>query len=149
MPAQRRKAGESDAVEARHDTGTAGLDHDIMPAAHLVDLAGEVKGEHDFPPMPLGRRVDDAHYGRDALLERTEGAVRLQFVVLDEVNAAIDQTADRLRRCLGRQADRGLDNGADERQALDHPPAAACRKRQKPGPDRRRGRRSAASHRGA
>ena len=64
--------------------------------------------------------VDDAHHGTHALLERTQRAVRLQFVVLDEIDAARTQHIHKLGRLLGREADRGLDDRADQRPSV-HP----------------------------
>ena len=64
------------------------LTHEIVPAPHLVDLAGEVEGEHDLLARSARRaRFDHPHHRPHPLVERAMRAVGLQFVVLDEIDA--------------------------------------------------------------
>ena len=90
-----------------------------MAAAHLIEVAGQVEGEHDLLARALGVIVDHAHNRFDPPLERTVRPVRLQFVVLDEVDAGPAELADQRRRFLGTEADARLDDRADQRSSVD------------------------------
>ena len=113
------QAGEADAGEARHHAGAAEGEHEVVAAAHLVDLAGEVEGEHQLAAGAVGGAVDLAHHRAGALLERAGRAVALQLVVLDEVEPGGGELGDQRGGRLGVEADRRLDDGADQRPALD------------------------------
>ena len=66
-------------------------------------------------PVRSRMSVDHCQHCGDALVERTMGAVGLQLIVLDEVDASFDQGLDLRGRGSGDHPDRGLDDGADER----------------------------------
>lgn len=123
---QREEAADAHGVEARHHAGAAELAHEVVPATHLVDLAGQVEGEHHLLSGALGMIVDDAHHRAGAGLERAGGAVGLQLVVLDEVDAGLAEGGDQGGGLPGIEADAGLDDGADQRPPLDagKPPRA-------------------------
>ena len=53
----------------------------------------------------------------DPLGERRIGRAHQLLVVLDEVDAGVDEFAHQLRRLVGRKAERRLDDGADDRAA--------------------------------
>ena len=89
-----------------------------MAAPHLVELAGEVEGVHRLLAGPVGMIVDDAHHGSYALVERAVRAVRLQLVVLDEVDPGLAEVLDHGGGRLGVEADARLDDGADQRPAV-------------------------------
>src|SRR5262245_2950497 len=55
-------AGEAYRIEARHDAGAALLQHEVVAAAHLVEFASEVEGEHHFLPRAVRVAVDDPHH---------------------------------------------------------------------------------------
>ena len=92
--------------------------HDVVAAAHLVEVARQVEGEHHFLAGSIGVGVDDAHHGPHALVEGAVRAVRLEFVVLDEVDPSFAQRVDQCRRLLRPEADARLDDGADQRACL-------------------------------
>ena len=89
-----------------------------MPASHLVEIAGEVEGEHHLLSCAQGMIVDHAHDGFDALVERARRTVRLQLVVFDEIDAGAAEVVDQRRSVLGTEADTRLDDGADQRPPL-------------------------------
>ena len=62
--------------------------------------------------------VDDAHYGPHAIVKGAAGTVRLEFVVLDEVDPDFAQRLGQGRRVFRSQADARLDDGADQRAFL-------------------------------
>ena len=62
----------------------------------------------------------------DALLERRIGRAHQLLVVLDEIDAGLDQLADQFGRLVRTKAERRLDDRADDRPAIDAgEPAAA------------------------
>ena len=42
----------------------------VVTPAHLVEVAGEVEGEHHLLAGSVGMVVDDAHHGPHAVVER-------------------------------------------------------------------------------
>src|SRR5690606_23772166 len=74
---QRRQTGQADRVDTDHHTGSAGGQDQVMSAAHLVDLAGYVEGEHHLFAGAGGVVVDDAHDRLDPFVERAVRAVGL------------------------------------------------------------------------
>jgi hypothetical protein len=62
--------------------------------------------------------ADHPHHGGYALVERAMRSVGLQLVVLDEVDAGLDQRRDLLSRRFGREADARLDDRPDQRPAM-------------------------------
>ena len=88
----------------------------VVTPAHLVELAGQVEGEHHLLAGAVRMVVDDAHHGADALVEGAVGAVRLQLVVLDEVDPGFAERAwPWPRSSSGAETDARLDDGADQR----------------------------------
>ena len=87
-----------------------------------------------FLPVRSACGVDDAHDGADALVERADRAVRLQLVVLDEIDAGRAELGDERRRLLGVEADARLDDGADQRAALRRPASRRVPAMPKRGP---------------
>ena len=63
--------------------------------------------------------VDHAHDLFDTAVERTGRAIRLQFVVLDEVDAGAAQLIDKVGRLLRTQTDARLDDRPDQRPSFD------------------------------
>ncbi len=117
--AQRLHRGQADGVHADHQAGAAVRDEVVVAAQHLVDLAGDVGGVHDAPAGAVGHVVQiHASTARGALIERAVRAVALQLVILDEVDAGFGEHADLRRRGFGGHADARLDDGADERPAI-------------------------------
>ena len=114
MAAQGQHPGEADGIGAGHDAGAAFGQHEVVAAAHLVHLAGQVEGEHDLAARPFGMGADDAHDGAHAVVEGADVAVGLQFVILDEVDARRAERVDHGGGFGGRKADGGFDDGADE-----------------------------------
>ena len=112
-------AGEADAVEGDHDAGAAVGEDDVMGGSHFVDFAGDVEGEHDFFAGFFGVGVEDGHDCFDAGFEGAVGAVRLQFVVFDEIDAACGELGDHGGGGFGAEAHAGFDDGSDERERGD------------------------------
>ena len=127
--AQHLHRGQPDGVHADHQARAAAGDEVVVAAQHLVDVAGEVGGVHDCVLPVLVAMVDSStsHHGGDARFERAVRAVGLQLVILDEVDAGFGENAHLLGRCLGRHADGGLDDGADQRPAVDAGECARAR----------------------
>ena len=98
VAAEREEAGEADAGQVRHDAGAAELQHEVVAPAHLVDLAGDVEGEHELP-CPSGRRTRSmtAITARARSSNGQDGAVALQLVVLDEVEPGARRARPRAR----------------------------------------------------
>ncbi len=90
----------------------------VVTVAHLVELAGKVEGVHHLPAGPVRMIVDDAHHGADALVERAVGAVRLQLVVLHEVDPGFAELLDHGSGRLGIESHARLDDGADQGAAV-------------------------------
>ena len=126
-------ADEADRIDAGHQARGAVFDERIMPVPHLVEVARQIKGEHHFLAAAQRVVVDHPHDGFDALVERARRTVRLQFVVLDEIDAGAAEVIDKSRRLGGTQADARLDDGPDQRSSLN--PCKAARPRDaKPRP---------------
>ena len=88
--------------------------HQVVAPAHLVELARQVEGVHRLAAGPVGLGLDRAHHGADARVEGADGAVRLQLVVLDEVDAGPAERPHELGRGGGVEADGRLDDRADQ-----------------------------------
>ncbi|MCE3250816.1 MAG: hypothetical protein K0R41_4641 [Geminicoccaceae bacterium] len=119
VAAQPRDAGGADPVEADHDAGAALAGDEIVPREHLVDLAGDVEGEHGPPAGSPGVPADHRHHRLDALREGAVGRIAHEFVVLDEVDAALHELVDEFRGLRRGEPDARLDDGADQRPAVD------------------------------
>ena len=78
-------------------------------------VAGEIEGEHRLAACPVRVTIDDVHHRARAFFERTTGTIRLKFVVLDKINVCFTERVDQFRRLLGRESDRGFDDGANQR----------------------------------
>ena len=117
VTAQLVQPHQPDRVQAGHHAGAARGQHDVVAAAHLVEVAGQVEGHHRLAAAAIGGAVHDGHHPLHPLLEGAVRAVGLELVVLDEVDAAVDQRRDLLGGLLGVQAHAGLDDGADQRAA--------------------------------
>ena len=79
-----------------------------MAVAHLIDFAGEVEGIHDLFARSVGVIIDDAHHGPGPFVKRAMRAIRLKFVVLDEVDAGFAQRLDESAVSSGREPTLGL-----------------------------------------
>src|SRR3546814_889760 len=86
----------------------------IVAAAHLVEIAGHVEGEHHLLAGAVGVIVDDPHDRPRPLLEGAVGAVALKLVVLDEIDVRRGKRLDETGRLLRPEADAGLDDGSDQ-----------------------------------
>src|SRR6516162_4040785 len=115
----------TDRIETRHQTARSVPQERVVPTTHLVELAGQIEGVHDLPSRPLSMIVDHAHDGFDAPVKRTGRAIRLQFIVLDKVNASTAKIADDSCRLLWTEADARFDDRTDQRPFL-HPGKAPC-----------------------
>ncbi|CAB3919919.1 hypothetical protein LMG3412_05243 [Achromobacter deleyi] len=102
-------------VQAGHYAGAFLARDQVGVAPHGVGFVGDVEGDHDLPPGALAVRAHDGHDGGHALRQRGVRGVGAHFVVLDEVHAGRAQLGNQVRGLLGRQADVGLDDGADQR----------------------------------
>ena len=103
---------------------------------HLVDLAGQdLKATIGFLTLGVRGGVHDGHVtALTPVFERTLRTVRLQFVVLDEIDPAADQRLDEIRSRGGREPDRRLDDGADQREFFhSREPARPVRPEGRPG----------------
>ena len=118
MTAKRDHAGDADRIQARHDAGAAEALDKVVATAHLVDLTCYIKGVHDLSACAVGMPLDHTHHRARAELEWTTRSVRLQLVVLDEVDLGFTQHVRQLCGLLRSEADRGLDDGADQRPSL-------------------------------
>src|SRR6478609_3133885 len=94
------------------------LEKRVVAPAHLVEIAGQVEGVHDFPARALGVIIDHPHHGFDTPVERTGRTVRLQFVILDEIDSCAAELIDQRSRFFRPEPDAGLDDGPDQRPAL-------------------------------
>jgi hypothetical protein len=92
---------------------------DIMAPAHLIEITRQVEGEHHLLAGVLRMRIDDTHDGPYALLEGAAGPVRLQFVVLDEVDPGFAECLRQGRGFVRSEADTGLDDRTDQRAVED------------------------------
>ena len=98
---QMTDAGQTHRVQGDHHTATAGGQHVVVVPAHLVDLAGDVEGHHDLASGALLMFKHQRHDRVDPLGERAVRAVGLEFIVLDEVDAAIQQFLHHLGGGIG------------------------------------------------
>ena len=89
--------------------------HEVVAREHLVDLARDVEGEHRFLAAALGVAADHSHHRLHPLRKGAMRRVGHELVVLDEIDAALDELVDQFRRLGGGQPDAGLDDGAYER----------------------------------
>ena len=94
-------ADEADRVEADHHAGAAELQHQVVVAAHGVEIVGDVEGEHHLAADALGVAVDRAHHGAGARVEGAGRAIGLELVVLDEVDAGLAEAGDELAGAAG------------------------------------------------
>src|SRR5580704_4397999 len=115
---ERNHARDPDGVEARHDTGAAETFNEIVSPAHLVDLAGQVERVHGLMTAAVRAPLDDAHDLSRAVFERASGTVRLQFIVLDKVDARLAKIVDEGGGLLRCEADRRLHDSANEWPSL-------------------------------
>src|SRR6476646_10774851 len=111
-------SNEADRIETCHQARGPVSQQLIVPPAHLVEIAGQVEGIHDFLAGSFGMTVDDRHNGLNTEIKRTVRTVRLKFVVLYEINAGTTEIVDESRRLGGTQADTWFDNGPDQRPSL-------------------------------
>ena len=119
MPPEFDHADQPDRVEACHDAGAAEVADEIVAVAHLIEIAGEVEGDHHFLAGAVCMIVDHLHYRTGPLVERADRAIGIQFVVLDEVDAGFGEAANQGRRFLGAEPDARLDDRAYQRPAVD------------------------------
>ena len=54
-------ADQADRIDARHYAGAAFREDQIVAPSHLVDLSGQVEGEHHLLAGPIGVTIDDLH----------------------------------------------------------------------------------------
>ena len=70
--------------------------HEVVAPPHLVEIAGDVEGEHHRLAGPVGVAIDHRHHGASPRLERAVRPVGLQLVVLHEVDAALGERLDQV-----------------------------------------------------
>lgn len=99
MAAELNHVGIADGKNARHHAGTAMGNRQVVTPPHLVDLTGEVEGDHRLPAGLVRGAIDRRHHRSNRFFERAGGAVGLQLVVLDEVDADIGQFSDQFTGC--------------------------------------------------
>jgi hypothetical protein len=107
-------ADEPDRIQARHQAGGAMGEQRVVAPAHLVELAGEIEGEHGHLAGPVGLCLDHAHHRADALVEGAIRAVRLELVILDEIDAGLAELLHDCGRRFGIEAHARLDDSADQ-----------------------------------
>src|ERR1700726_2204583 len=95
-----------------------------MPVPHLVEVACQIEGEHHLLTGAQCVVVNHPHDGFDALVEWARRTVRLQFVVLDKINAGAAEVIDESCRLGRTQANAWLDDGPDQRPSLNAGKAA-------------------------
>ena len=125
--AQERQAAEADRVDVDDRAVAACPRDEIVVAHHLVGIGmRDAEGVHHLLAGLLLVLEDQRHDRLHALGERRIGRAHQLLVVLDEVDAGVDQLADHLGRLVRPQPQRRLDDGADDRPPLDagQPPAA-------------------------
>lgn len=109
MAPQGGDAGGPDAVEADHHAAPAEIGDEIVAPQHLVDLAGQIEGDHDLSAASRLMAPDDVEHPPRPLVERAGRPVRLELVVLDEIDAAFAELVDDGRRLRRIEPDRGFD----------------------------------------
>jgi hypothetical protein len=119
VSAESQDAREARAGQVHHHAGAAKLEHQVVTAAHLVDLARQVEGVHELATRAVGGPVHRCHHRPRPVLERAGRAVALQLVVLDEVEAGSGELGHQRRGTGGIEPDRRLDDGSDQRPAFD------------------------------
>ena len=73
----------------------------VMALQHLVDFARDVAGVHHLAARPRAACwLITCHHSVEALFERAMRSVGLQFIVFDEIDAAVRQRVHQLRRSL-------------------------------------------------
>ncbi len=85
----------------------------------LVEFVGDVEGVHDFLADALGVVVEDSHNGVNAVVERGMRWIGHEFVILDEIDPGFGEGFNDVGGLLGRHADAGFNDGADEGKVLD------------------------------
>src|ERR1700758_3718382 len=88
---------EADRIDARHQASGAVPQKRVMPPSHLVEITRQIERIHHLLPRTRGVIVDYAHAPLDTLVKRTSRPIRLQFIVLDEVDAGSAQAVNQLR----------------------------------------------------
>ena len=95
---------------------------------------GDAEGVHDLLAGLLLVIEDQRHDRRDPLRQRRIGGAHQLLVVLDEIHAGLHQLADQRRRLMRAQAERRLDDGADDRPVITRPSGGGCLARPNCGP---------------
>src|SRR6516165_2735331 len=108
----------TDGIEARHEAGRAMLYKRVVAATHLLEIAGQIEGVHDFLAGALCVIVDHTHDGFDAPVKGTSRAVRLQFVVLDKVDSGMAELADESCSLFRTEPNTRLDDRTDQWPSL-------------------------------
>ncbi len=91
----------------------------VVAAAHLVDLARQVEGDHRLAAVPVGGAIDRRHDRVDAMREGAGRAVGLELVVLDEIEAGRREFTDEGGGRRRIEAHARLDDRTDQRPPLD------------------------------
>ena len=63
-PIEHACSRQADRIQTGHNAGAAFLQHMIVAGQHLVDVAGQIGGEHHLPAGAFGMIVDHAHHRR-------------------------------------------------------------------------------------
>src|SRR6516225_6412082 len=118
VPPEFDDSDEADRIQARHHACAAARENEVVAAAHLVEIAGEIEGEHHYLAGSLRMSVDDRYDGVHPIFETTIRSVGLQFVVLDEIDAGFTESRNKVRRFFRSEADGRFNDRADQRTPL-------------------------------
>ena len=95
------------------------LAYQIVPPQHVVDITGDVERVHRFFTALVRDCVDLFHDRGYPFSERRTWWVRVEFIILDEIQSRLRQIAYQWPQLLDGQADTGFGNGANQRPAFD------------------------------
>ena len=89
------------------------IDHEIVVGFEPVEVVGDVERVHRLDAGAIGVAFEHRHHRRDPLPQRGLGAVALQLVILDEVDAGRGEIAHEVGEVGRGEPDAGLDDRAD------------------------------------
>jgi len=101
--------------QIEHDAHSAMFKDKIMLAAHGVQIARNVEGEHHLFACCISMSVDDLHHSFDTLGKKCIWWIGLQFVILDKIYPGLTQVFHQCSGILGRKSNTWFDNRPDQR----------------------------------
>ena len=99
--AYRPQAHQANRVQRYHGTGRTKAFEQVNVAAHHVNFVGDIEGIHHLAPCLLRGFVQNVHHQFGAVVKRTCGAVPLQLVILDEIDAGPRQITSKCGGLFG------------------------------------------------